>query len=262
MRYRNIIFIIIILILGLQRTRSLSSEKKQGWWDWFSSKLSASKTTEVMKQRALIKAIELAAQHSGIESHLIINSMDLLLALKEDISEIILSYLNNSIDQNDAIKKIKEDLLLLINNQLLYPTRSSKINVLLKKDEFLQYVNDQDNLVQDACNQLIKEISNLDYSATKKSADEAIDTRVATLKAAIIHGQSLTEQIHELETKIDQKQHFDIPEMQAYLSFYFRLKNKEKVEGKLTKEEKEIQHPWNIKVSEIEKHTISEPEID
>jgi len=190
------------------------------------------------------------------------DAIDLLSAFIEDIQPILSSYGLGSIDKDEAIQKIKEDLLLLINNQLLYPTRSSKINVLLKKDEFIQYVDDQDDVLQDACNQLIDEISALDYSASKKAADETIDARMATLRASLIRGQSLTEQINELETKIGQKQHFDIPEMQAYLSLYFRLKNKQRVEGKLTKEEKELQQPWNIETSEIEKRIVSEPEID
>ena len=262
---KNKAFLVIILCLGLQMP-NFASEKKQSWWNWLRAKWEGSKvvsvTTEKAKMKAIAGAMALAVQYSWIESHLIMDGIHLLLALVEDIQTIISSYGLGSIDKDEAIKKIKEDLLLLINNQLLYPTRSSKINALLKKDEFLQYMNDQDDLLQDACNQLIGEISALEYSATKRAADEAIDLRMATLRASIIRGQSLTEQINELETKIGQKQHFDIPEMQAYLSLYFRLKNKQRVEGKLTKEEKELQQPWNIETSEMEKRIVSEPEID
>jgi len=272
-------WVIIILCLGLQmpnfggEKRNFDSEKKhfssgkrQSWWDWLRSKWEGSSVVSVatakVKAKALAKTIKLAVRFSGLKSNTVMDIVDLFLAFLEDMEPILSSYRMGSIDKDEAMEKIKEDLFVMINNQLLYPTRSSKINALLKKDEFLQYVNDQEDLLQDACNQLIEEISALDYSATKKAADDAIDARMATIRSAIIRGQSLTEQINELETKIGQKQHFDIPEMQAYLSLYFRLKNKQRVEGKLTKEEKEFQQPWKIEKSKIEKHIISEPSVD
>ena len=80
---------------------------------------------------------------------------------------------------------------------------------------------------------------------------------MATFRAAIIHGQSLAKQIHELDVRLTEQQRFDVPEMQAYLSLYFRLKNKQNVEGKLTKEEKESRRPWAIDENKLEKFTVS-----
>jgi len=245
------LFIILVLYPGLSINMAFGSENKQGWLDWFLSKLASSSTVSVAVEKAkaktIAKGIKLAGEFSGMDFDIITDIFDLFFAFREDIGSIISSYQIGSIDQNEAIEKIKNDLFIIVNNQLLYPTRSSKIHALLKKDEFLQYVNDQDNLVENACNQLIQKISALDYSETKKATDKVIDDKMAILRAAIIHGQSLTEQIQELEKNINQKQHFDIPEMQAYLSMYFRLKNKLNVEGKLTKEEKESRQPWIFK---------------
>lgn len=255
--------ILILLCLSLQMNMIFSA---QGWWDWLRSKWEKSSVAtaiiEKAKAKAFAKGRKFAIKYSGMKPNQIMDILDLFWAFTEDIQSIISWYKTGSIDQDEAIETIKNDLFIIVNNQLLYPTRSSKINALLKKDEFLQYIDDQDNLLQDACNKLIEEIVALNYSESKKETDKAIDARLATLKAIIVRGQSITEQIKLLETTIDQKQHFDIPEMQAYLSLYFRLKNKQNVEGKLTKEEKELQQPWNIETSKIEKRIVSEPEVD
>ena len=116
----------------------------------------------------MVEVVNLASAYSGIESQILSDVVNLFLVLIEDIGPIIASYRTGAADRNEAIQKIKGDLLVLVNNPLLYPTRSSKINALLKKDEFLQYVNDQDDLVQESCNQLIQEISAIEYSKTKK----------------------------------------------------------------------------------------------
>lgn len=259
-------FIVAVFCIGMWLNISFCSENQSDWFGWLRSKLTSarsSKVASIVQQKALAEAITLASTYAGIESTIITDVVSLFSALLEDIEPIISSYRTGSVDRDEAIRKIKEDVLILINNALLYPTRSSKINALLKKDEFLQYTNDQDDLVQEACNQLIREISAIDYSEAKKTADEAVDAKMATLRAAIIiHGQLLTKQIHELEVKLAQTQHFDIPEMQAYLSLYFRLKNKQKVERKLTIEEKAFQQPWAINESEIEKRIVSEPAVD
>jgi hypothetical protein len=255
-------FIVIILCVGLGLNFSLCSKNKQDWFNWFRSKLASitsSKTAKVIvKKKIMAVPLNLASAYSGIESKMLSDVVTLFLALVEDIGPIIASYRTGSVDRDEAIQKIKADLLLVVNNPLLYPTRSSKINALLKKDEFLQYMNDQDDLVQESCNQLIEEISAIDYATTKKTADKVIDLRLATLKA-MVYGQSLPNQLKTLEAWLKQPIHFDVPQMQAYLSLYFRIKNKQNVEGKLTIEEKTSRPLWG---TDEERVTVTEPSVD
>ncbi|HSC25310.1 MAG TPA: hypothetical protein VLB80_03800 [Candidatus Babeliales bacterium] len=64
---------------------------------------------------------------------------------------------------------------------------------------------------------------------------------------------------------LKQKNGFTIPEMQAYLSVYFRLKNKLAVEDKLSPEEKSSRGSWAREALETRKSpevTVSEPSGD
>lgn len=148
------------------------------------------------------------------------------------IREMISYYRTGRPSRADAVQAIKDYLRIAIGNLLFYPTRSSKINVLIKKDEFLEYIDDQDDLLQDACSQLISEIDIPDYP--NEQEDRKIDGYISKLKVNIAH-LPLEQQIAELEKIIGTQK--TIEEMRGYLSLYYRLKNKLEVEKRLTPEQ-------------------------
>jgi hypothetical protein len=273
--------IVIALCAGLQGNISFANNN-QSWADYFRSKwaqFTSSDTIKVIQEKAKPYVVPMATTVSSVGIGRLIAAKKLTLTIPSMVNpvtiklltrqnaEIIRSggiiggilaltiygivsyYQQKSITKPDAILQIKETLSLLINNQLLYPTRSSKINALLKKDEFLQSITDEYGLVQEACNELIKEINTIPYSQEQQQKDKAVDTKITEVRNMIMHHATLDEQIKALE-----EQHTtDIPGMEAYLSVYYRLKNKQAVENNLSQEEKASRQTERSELQEARK---------
>jgi len=158
------------------------------------------------------------------------------------------------------IKEIENILRFVIANPLIYPTRSSRINVLLKKDEFLENINDQDDILRDACNQLIREINAVTYSEKQFEEDQKIDSYIMTLRAQIFAQPTLEDQIVALEAMQDQQKTID--QMRGYLSLYYRLKNQLEVEKQLTPEQKTARGNWKAEASKTLQEPVEKVKMD
>lgn len=144
-----------------------------------------------------------------------------------------------------AIAKIKMHLQLIMKDRLLYPTRSSKLHALLKKDGLLasanryinHYVNDEYGLFDEACAQLSAQISKLNYSDEQRDEDRLIDAYIAELKISLADYTTL-EKIEYLQSPSEDKISFlkygSIEGMRAYLSAYYILMNELEIENKLS----------------------------
>jgi hypothetical protein len=264
-------FITIALCMAIQLKMNFASEN-QSWSDYFRSKwaeLTSSRRVKLLQEKApLITAIGLTAKlgsYAGVIPTGYIKWLGIsfpitlvIVTLVYNIDSIISYYRTGSFSRTDAIIKIKDNLAQAISNVTLYPTRSSKLHALLKKDEFTQYITDEYGLVQEACAELSREISSVPYSEDQRIADRKIDEKMAKFRNTIINQYTtIDDQIVALETL--KQNDLDIPAMQAYLSIYFRLKNKQNVENKLSPEEKTLKQSWT---KEAEKLRVSEPEVD
>ena len=271
---KNKAFIIVAGCLILASSINFTSEN-QSWYDYFRSKwsqLTGSRTA----QRAVkpLAAASLAYTTQTIGPGLMIGTGQTLgltnwqaespWSYRFGYLPIAFIWLTATIaaikfyrEPISKINKIKEALTIVLSNPLLYPTRSSKLHALLKKDEFLGYIEDKDGLVQEACNELIDEINKAKCTDAQKKADAAIDKQMSEIRNMLKQYVTLDEQINALET---QQYTTNIPAgMQAYLSLYFRLKNKQAVENKLSSKEKASRQSW---AQDAEKVRVSEPTVD
>ncbi len=289
---KKVFLITIALCAVLQSNIDFASEN-QSWGDWLKAKYTqwTKKTTDIRpalttaavagtiatQGRALLPYSQATLQVLGRPIYaatvftpplLLYAKVGIFLITVDLCGKIINQYRRGTISKEEAIKDIQNNLMVTINQELLYPTRSSKLHALLKKDEFLQYINDKDGLVQEACNELIREINAIPYSSEQKENDAIIDDKMAEARIIIAQTDILEEQIKFLEDYCkDPLGNFDIPGMQGYLSVYFRLKNKQAVENKLSPEE---QASRKLERSELQKArtflktkaNVSEPSVD
>jgi hypothetical protein len=258
-----IFFAAIALCTAIHLKMNFASEK-QTWTDYFRSKwteLTSSRIGQLTQEKApLVAATGLSAKlgsYAGVIPTGYIKWLGIsfpvtlvIVALVYNIDSIISYYRTGSFNRTDAIIKIKDNIAQVLSNTTLYPTRSSKIHALLKKDEFTQYINDQYGLVQEACNELIGEINKIEYAKAQKEADEIIDKQMSEIRNMLKQYVTLEEQIKVLESK---EYNANIFEMQAYLSVYYRLKNKQNIENQLSQEEKASRQSWAKEAKEIEK---------
>jgi len=120
---------------------------------------------------------------------------------------------------DDALDNMTYEMIkAVISDQEAYPTYSTKINALLKKNEFLNG-DDSDAVVEKACNKLIAELK-VQY---KKDADEdAIDQALGNLRQTLA---SKNEQEQITFLMIKETKTF-LPEQKAIVSLLRRLQNK------------------------------------
>jgi hypothetical protein len=286
---------LFVAIIGLlSQSPLIYCAQQQGWSDWFRSKYQQYSGTAAEAQKSLASGV--AAVRSRVEraaapsvaayrdvwsdepdnqykvmhideeklgkigatalrlgfSYVIIGP-SLLLTTASLINDLA----NDYITRPQAIAGIKNNLKIAVaDNALLYPTRSSKIHVLLKKDEFLQYApsyfRDTNGIFDEACSQLSKEIQDsYTQGLTKaqidaqRAEDSQIDSHVATLRKAIASEQSLEGKIKALELVQDQQK--SIIQMRAYLSLYYRLKNQLEVEKQSAARKKQTEETFATK---------------
>jgi hypothetical protein len=238
---KKLILIVAFVCLTGQPNSNMCAENKQSWADWFRSKFSP-RETALAKTAVASAGAALAGQAALSSWRYGIHPIDAGFAIGGIygivMQNIIQEILKNYPNRTDKVRAIKDNLIVAVNNPLLYPTRSSKINVLVKKDEFLAYVNDQDSLLQDACKELSSEINAIVYSDAQYAEDQKIDGYISQLKAKISSWPTVEGQIAALERMQDQQK--TIAQMQGYLSLYFRLKNQLELEKQLTPEQKMV----------------------
>lgn len=271
MKNKLLLFFAAIAICAAIHLKMNFASAEQTWREWARAKLAAltsSRIGQLTQEKApLLAATGLTTKlgsYAGIIPVEYVKWLGIsfpvtlvIVALVYNIDSIISYYQTGSFNRTDAIIKIKDNVAQVLSNNTLYPTRSSKIHALLKKDEFLQYITDEYGLIQEACNELIGEINAIQYPQAQKEIDRVIDAKMSEIKKSIINYETLDDQITALE---NQQQTMDIPGMQAYLSVYFRLKNKQNVESKLSQEEKTSRSAWGNAAKKA--RTVSEPEVD
>src|SRR5690606_32741036 len=73
-------------------------------------------------------------------------------------------YRAQDITREQAVSQVNDAISFILSDSMAYPTRSSKIHELLKKNEFIGIdMQDKDGIVAQACNDLIGDISNVPY---------------------------------------------------------------------------------------------------
>ena len=131
-----------------------------------------------------------------------------------------------------------------IKNNEFYPTRSSKINALVKKDEFVDYVYDEHGILQEACEKVLDTLAADNRTEEQRNNESEIDTMISTIK-----GKVSTE--YTLESKLAALDRLKFGElsgnlMKAFNSVKFRLQNQLEVEKQLSPEEKAARQAWGI----------------
>lgn len=256
MKKRLILFVVVFM--GLQSNIGICAEK-QTWFQWIKSKFFTIRKPEYIKA-ALKREASYATQAAvaGASAHaaptlarIVYYNLGFPIASTLFLGTAFWVFMGNLLlqeslyevrggDRAVAVQKIKDVLALMLADNLLYPTRKSKIRVLLNRDDFLKYVKDGQNdnaVLIDACNGLANEVNQI-YSDEQLKAEDEINKHIESLEAQITTFPSLEGQIAALERM--QEQPMTIHEMRAYLSLYYRLKNQLQVEKGLTPEQKKI----------------------
>jgi len=146
------------------------------------------------------------------------------------IAKVIAYYKNKNSDKTSAVNNIKDLLLVALADSTAYPTRSSKLHALMKKNEFLipgvtAEEIDVDGIFNQACSEVSRVIVGLPYSQEKKDMDREIGKHISQLNEKLQQFPTLQGKIDFIDTQLTSDQlHMKGPETRAYLSVYSRLK--------------------------------------
>ncbi len=141
-------------------------------------------------------------------------------------------YHNKDITRQAAVSQIKDLIFLKLADSLTYPTRSTKLHALLKKNEFLVGVEDADGLFAQACSDLSKQLAAIPYSLAERKKDNAIDRQLSLLRTQLVNITSLDSQLAKISTEdiTNVLNQLEDPEIQAKLSLVRRLQQQKLVE--------------------------------
>ena len=140
-------------------------------------------------------------------------------------------------EREKQVNRVALKMWGLISENDLFPTRSSKINLLLKKDEFVDYIDDKEGIIDQATKQLIaKYFEEDDRTLEQKEKEEKIDTYVSSLKGRLF-GLPLKDQVDLLKNESPKRS--TIAEIDGYNSLVGRLENKLAVENRLSPQQRE-----------------------
>lgn len=142
-------------------------------------------------------------------------------------------YHKKDITRQAAVSQIKDLIFLKLADSLTYPTRSTKLHALLKKNEFLvEKVEDADGLLAQACSDLSKQLVAIPYSFTEKEKDNAIDRQLSLLREKLVNITSLDSQLETISTEdiTNVLEQLGDPLIQAKLSLVRRLQQQKLVE--------------------------------
>lgn len=238
----------------------------QGWGDWFRAKFYG--TSQAKKAKTVIPSSSysggaiagMGVATGGLFVGHGVESLSWNNEAWREISQGIVIFtvysavsmiMQSTVNRDEKIDYIGSWIRVVLNNSLLYPTRSSKLHVLLKKDDFLQYARlyGYDDIFDEVCRLLSAEISAATYSQEEKEQDRQIDSYMAGLRQGLMSASDLSQQIEALEA-IQNKQS-SIVAMRGYLSIYYRLKNQLKYEEKLTLEQKQKLYGWRMSNQQV-----------
>lgn len=251
---KRLILSVVIIGLLLQSQLAYCSENKQTWMQRLASYFGLSDRNKVVALNSAADAIRVSSLSLGTyiagEHYAGLVSADFLQSVMSgyailNMGGILLKVIADNIDKANkktedrlvAIQTIKNYLrIAVLYNDAMYPTRSSKIHALLKKEDFLSYVEDKGDILDIACRELIQEMEEGRYSKEKyiqelQDEDDKIDAYMADLRI----NQHMDEAFYT-EDKLDHlKGGLQVPveKMQAYLSLYYRLKAQLAVENNL-----------------------------
>jgi hypothetical protein len=247
MKNKSILFV-VALCAGLQVNMGFASQN-QSWPDWFWAKFATAKKTAAENPK--LEGPLLVGSYALAASRLVPGFENSRIFLGVGIGVLVPTLVDFCMKLSAKLKteatktKIKNVIAQLIDNSVLYPTRSSKFHALLKKDEFLQYIDDKDGLIQEICAELSNEINSVPYG-DQRTLDGVIDKKMAEFRKIIMNHVTLEDQIKALDELLKKQPRLvdDVPTMQAFVSIYFRLKNKQAVESKLSSEERASRQLW------------------
>ena len=157
------------------------------------------------------------------------------------IQKILVYYHNKDIaarkaeDRLAAIEQVKTLISMQIASPLTYPTRSTKLHALLKKNEFLVDMKDVDGIVAQACSELSKQFTAIEYSDRQRAKDSLVDAELGSLRKRFVQKEITTidGQIAEASKDVsDILTMLERPNVKAALSTVLRLQQQKLVEAK------------------------------
>jgi hypothetical protein len=161
------------------------------------------------------------------------------LGIKSALSALVLNKIISLYDAGDmqkdnAVAQTKDIIRQMINDNFAYPTRSTKIHALLKKNEFLiDGGKDSDDIIAQACSELIQEITNIEQGVTKEKSDSVIDKHISDIRKIILP-LGLSDQIEALSNDKDialVRKLLANPVVKAKMSVLLRLENQQLIEN-------------------------------
>jgi len=155
------------------------------------------------------------------------------------IDQIMASYFKEEISREQAVQEAKRVITLSLSNSVVYPTRTTRINALLKKNEFLaDKIQDySDDIIAQACNELIEDIAKVPYNEME---DADVDKEINTINGQLLKGSTLSERVEILDNIMIEDVKFEtvseliriesIPRVRAIKSIFLRLQKQMVVE--------------------------------
>jgi hypothetical protein len=215
----------------------------QGWGNWFWTKLGLhpGKATKRAARAGRLGGWAASATLAGLSKvkEEKLGIQDLLFVagvssvtmlgyfLMDTIARTMTLYNKDNITKADAIEIIENDLMIGIGNSLLCPTRNSKIDLLEKRNEVLKDTKVENAFLDEICSKLIEKINAAHYPKDQEIEDREVDRYISDLKISIVD-LPLPEQMFTLKGLEGEQK--TIYQMRAYLSVYYRLENRLKIE--------------------------------
>ena len=100
-------------------------------------------------------------------------------------------YLRHELTKEQTEQEISDAIYVMVADDLTYPSYSAKIYVLLKKDEFLNFLNDIDAIFAESCNKTIARIT-AEKGKRDAQKDAAIDAKMNEVIRGIVQKEGPT----------------------------------------------------------------------
>jgi hypothetical protein len=117
-------------------------------------------------------------------------------------------YLRKELTKEQTEQEISNAIYAMVSDDLTYPTYSAKIHVLLKKDEFLNYLDDTDEIFTESCNKTIAKVTDA-KSKRDAAKDGAIDAKMNDITKQMVSMTSNAQKLkYVTDTYINDKNKF------------------------------------------------------
>jgi hypothetical protein len=148
------------------------------------------------------------------------------------ITKISAYYRAKDITREQAVSQVRDAISFVLSDSMAYPTRSSKIHALLKKNEFIgSGMEDVDGIVAQACAELSKQIAAVKVSPEQMQADKLVDAEMSKIRRSLVSEGTLEEQIATAKTGItDLLRALESPAVKAQIATVLRLEKQQLVE--------------------------------